>query len=127
MSLHYGSPGCDGTVAPVCGGPPPPCATSACSCNGVTILGCQVYLEPYAHEGPCADAGSDGGECPSGWAFYYSKPGCGGTVAPECSPPPPPCVTYACSCDGKTISDCGAYREPWAHAGPCADAGDDGG
>jgi hypothetical protein len=62
----------------------------------------------------------DGGSaCPEFEQLYYHSPGCNGTVAPVCSGPPPPCVTEACGCSGRTITGCGVYGEPWAYAGRC--------
>jgi hypothetical protein len=58
--LVYSSPGCGAsTPTPFCAGPTfDACAITACGCAGAEIGGCGVYSEPFAHLGPCADAGS---------------------------------------------------------------------
>jgi len=58
-ALYYRSPGCDGSVAPVCAGPTfDACAITVCACDGQTITGCGFYEKPWAHTGECTDGGA---------------------------------------------------------------------
>jgi hypothetical protein len=150
QSWAYSSPGCGLDARPLCAGPYfDACVGYACSCEGKTIWNCGVSHEPFAYLGPCTDAGApeagagpdsgddadaDGGDrwedvatdagvcvAPQSWA--YSSPGCGLDARPLCAGPYfDACVGYACSCEGKTIWNCGVSHEPFAYLGPCTDA-----
>jgi len=46
--------------------------------------------------------------------------GCDPPPAAVCGPVPPPMMRPFCGCDGKTYN---MESAPWAHEGPCRDAG----
>lgn len=54
--LVYRSPGCDGTVKPVCYGPDNEGGGwTACLCDGTTVHQFGVHLQPFRHFGACED------------------------------------------------------------------------
>lgn len=57
--LRYMSPGCDGTVQPVCSsaGYDAGLIYIACLCDGRTIPDGGVFTVPFRHGGPCTDGG----------------------------------------------------------------------
>jgi hypothetical protein len=117
-----GSPATGGKLttggAPTTGGKPPTGGTAGT--GGIATGGRAT--------GGTDGGDDDGGACKAPSVMGYNKPGCGGTVAPVCSDgAPDACAETVCACDGKELSGCGFYAQPWRHLGSCADSGRDSG
>lgn len=150
--LIYDTPGCGGSVAPVCREPQDTgCVTTVCGCDGVVhVYDCTGSQTPYrstwsggatqgdrcadagvepdaADTSDTSDAGAEAGICGAGKHPAYVAPGCSAT--PTCLPdgPEDACASTFCGCDGKTFfGACGDSPKPFASAGACPDAGDGG-
>jgi hypothetical protein len=73
-------------------------------------------LDASAHDASIPDASvPDTATCSKDLFLQWTTPGCGASEPkPQCLPPPPPCIEYACSCAGKVISGCETFLEPYS-------------
>lgn len=121
--LTYMSPGCDGTVAPMCTTRGEDASLSDyCDCGGRTVpsgeLGPGV---PYRHVGSCGVP--DGS--PDGCTWFFTSPGCDANATATCRTFTPgttsdPLTTVYCGCDGVTHQDrADGNRAPYRHVGAC--------
>ncbi len=56
--------------------------------------------------------------CQNGMLWIYMAPGCGAAAKGSCGAIPP-CIEDFCTCDGTTVSGCGATTVPWVSRGKC--------
>jgi hypothetical protein len=85
----------------------------AVSCDGSSLTG-DGATGGVGGSGSGGSGGNGGAGCQ---AMHYYSPGC--SASPTCDNGTGGlCLTLACGCDGKVVSGCRAYSEPFAYTIP---------